>query len=366
MLVNRLADGGAERLVVELATRLPARGYEVTICTTRASATSDGFDRAVAGRLDAAGVGLVQFDRRSRLDSLRMRRLPDMLRAAHVDVLHTHMFGSNLWGSILGRGAGVPAIVAHEHGWSYERDSRRWINGRVIARLASAVAVGSSSNRTRMIVLERVAPEKAVFIPNAFFPRPQHGGSLRAELGLEAEAFVIGTVAKLRREKALEVLLAAFARVRSDIPAAHLVIAGDGVLRVELEARARELGIAASTSFLGLREDVDTVVRGLDVSVVSSDFEATSLFALEAMTYGSALACTDVGGLRDLLTDGVNGLLVPPRDPDALAGAILKLAGDPGLRRRLVDAAAVRAGDFSAEVMVERYDALYRSLLGRA
>jgi glycosyltransferase involved in cell wall biosynthesis len=275
------------------------------------------------------------------------------------------MFGSNFWGSVLGRMAGVPVIVAHEHGWSYERESRRWLNGHVIARLASAVAVGSSSNRTRMIVLEGVAPEKAVFIPNAFFPREEHGGDLRRQLGLAPEAFVVGTVAKLRREKALEVLLAAFARVLVQIPDARLVIAGDGTLRGELEALAAELGIAWATSFLGPREDVDTIIRGLDVSVVCSDFEATSLFALEAMTYGSALACTNVGGLRDLLTDGVTGLLVEPRDPDALAGAILRLAGNPPLRARLVEAAQVRARDFSSDVLVDRYDALYRSLLAQ-
>ena len=148
------------------------------------------------------------------------------------------------------------------------------------------------------------------------------------------------------------------------MPAARLVIAGDGAVREELERLARELGILDATFFLGTREDVDTIVRGLDISVICSDFEATSLFALEAMTYGSALVCTDVGGLRELLTDRLNALLVPLRDPEALSRAILTLARDRGLRARLVEAAAVRAGDFSAQTLVERYDALYRSAAG--
>jgi glycosyltransferase involved in cell wall biosynthesis len=262
--------------------------------------------------------------------------------------------------------AGVPVIVAHEHGWSYKAGMRRWVDGQVIARLASAFAVGSASNRTHMIVLEGVPPEKSVLIPNAFFPRADHGGDLRRELGVDEDVLLVGTVAKLRPEKALDVLLTAFARVRAEIPAARLVIAGDGAVREELERLARELGIRAATSFLGTREDVDTVARGLDVSVVCSDFEATSLFALEAMTYRSALVCTDVGGLRELLTDRVNALLVPPRDPGALSRAILTLARDRGLRARLSGAAAVRAGDFSAETLVARYDALYRSLLAGA
>ncbi len=366
MLVNRLADGGAERLTVELASRLPGRGYRVTVCTTRTSAAGDGFDRRQAQRLAAAGVGLVSFDRASRLDSLKLRRLPRLLREARVDVLHTHMFGSNLWGAVLGTAAGVPVILAHEHGWSYDNRGRRWVNGQVIARMASAVAVGSASNRTRMIVLEGVAPEKAVLIPNAFFPRAEGHGDLRRELGVDASALLVGTVAKLRREKALDVLLAAFARVVAQLPTARLVIAGDGALRGELERSARSLGIADAACFLGTREDVDTLVKGLDISVVCSDFEATSLFALEAMTYRSALVCTDVGGLRELLTDEVHALLVPPRDPEALSRAILRLARDRALRERLVAAAAARAGDFSAATLVERYDALYRCLLGSA
>jgi glycosyltransferase involved in cell wall biosynthesis len=267
---------------------------------------------------------------------------------------------------VLGRWAGVPVILAHEHGWSYEASLRRWVDRQVIARLASAFAVGSASNRTHMIVLEGVPPEKSVLIPNAFFPRAHQGGDLRRELGVDDDVLVVGTVAKLRPEKALDVLLAAFARVLAVMPAARLVIAGDGAVREELERLARELGILDATFFLGTREDVETVVRGLDVSVVCSDFEATSLFALEAMTYRSALVCTDVGGLRELLTDRLNALLVPLRDPEALSQAILTLARDRGLRARLVEAAAVRAGDFSAQTLVERYDALYRSLLAGA
>ena len=108
------------------------------------------------------------------------------------------------------------------------------------------------------------------------------------------------------------------------------------------------------------------IIEALDVSVICSDFESTSLFALEAMTYGAALVCTDVGGLRELLTDGVNGLLVPPRAPAELAGAILRVADDADQRERLGAAATARASEFSAETLVDRYDELYRSLLAKA
>jgi glycosyltransferase involved in cell wall biosynthesis len=366
MLLTRLADGGAERLTVELACRLPAHGYRVTLCTTRSHDETAPFQAAQAGRLAAAGVQLVSIGRRHRLDSLKMGRLPRLLRSNRVDVLHTHLFHSNLWGTILGRTAGVPVVVAHEHGWSYGRAYRRWLDGLVVGRLASAFVAGSEWNRQQMIALERVPAQKCVLIPNAFFPRPASDGDLRRELGLDKDAMLIGTVARLRAEKALDVLLEAFARVWRERPEARLVIAGDGALRADLERRARELGIAQATSFLGRREDVQAIIEALDVTVVCSDFESTSLFALEAMTYGAVLVCTAVGGLRELLTDGVNGLLVPPRAPDELAGAILRVADDADRRERLGAAAMARANEFSAETLVTRYDELYRSLLAKA
>jgi glycosyltransferase involved in cell wall biosynthesis len=366
MLLTRLADGGAERLTVELACRLPARGYRVTVCTTRHHDERAPFQATQASRLAAAGVEFVSIGRRHRLDSLKLGRLRGMLRSDRVDILHTHLFHSNLWGTILGGLAGVPVIVAHEHGWSYERSYRRLLDRLVIGRLASAFVVGSEWNRHQMLSLERVPPEKCVLIPNAFFPRPQSGGDLRRELGLHGDALLIGTVAKLRAEKALDVLLEAFAQVRPERPDARLVIAGDGDLRSGLEQCAREMGVSEATTFLGRREDVQAIVNALDVTVICSDFESTSLFALEAMSYGAALVCTEVGGLRELLTDGISALLVPPRAPGELAGAILRLARDAGLRRRLRDAAALRAGEFSAATLVTRYDELYRSLLARA
>ena len=364
MLINKLGDGGAERLAIELAVRLPTLGYDVTFCTTRLSLDRQDFQSAQRERLAASGVAYMCLGRRNRADSLRMLGLFRYLRRSGVDVLHSHMFGSNVWGTLAGRLCGVPVVVAHEHGWSFDGQLlRKWVDGRVIGRLASAVAVGSNVNRTHMLVREGMPPDKAILIPNAFFPRARVDGDLREQLGVPRTAFVVGAVSKLREEKALDVLLEAFRGVRASMPAAQLILAGDGPVRGDLERMAKRLGIADSTTFLGSREDIEAVLRTLDVAVVCSDFEATSLSALEAMAYGTPLICTDVGGLRDLVTDREDALVVPPRNARRLQEALELMARDDALRARLARRARERVGDFSVDAWVRQYDELYRRVL---
>jgi glycosyltransferase involved in cell wall biosynthesis len=193
-------------------------------------------------------------------------------------------------------------------------------------------------------------------------PGPRAPSRLREELGLGASTPLVGTVAIPRPQKALDVLLDAFARVRDT---AHLVIAGDGSGRAGLERRAGELGIAARTHFLGLRDDVDGILAGLDVAAMSSDFEGTPLFAFECMAAGTPLVATAVGGLPDVLEDGRSAILVPRRDPAALAAGLERLLGDPEARNALAAAAAARLEPYRIEAVAERFGALYTELLER-
>ncbi len=132
-LIDSLSDGtgGAGRFAVGLAQALPADRYSASVCVTR---TATGY---LPRSLSEAGLPPVELRRRGRLDVLPLRRLGGQLRAGGVDVLHCHKFGSNLWGTLVGRLAGVPAVLAHEHTWSYQgQPLRRLLDGQLIGRLA--------------------------------------------------------------------------------------------------------------------------------------------------------------------------------------------------------------------------------------
>ncbi len=264
------------------------------------------------------------------------------------------MFGSNIWATTLGRLTGVPAIVAHEHMWSYGTGGgaarlRSLLDREVIARGADAFIAVSAEGRRRMIEIERIPADETVLIENGIegFP-PGDGARVRAELGIAADAPVIGTVGHLRPEKAHVVLVEAAALLLPEHPDLVVLVAGEGYGRPEVEAVIERLGVGRSVRLLGAREDIPDFLAALDVAVCPSDFEGGPLSVMEYMEAGLPVVATDVGGLPELVTAGETGFLVPPRDPPALAAATADLLADPALRRRF--------GELGRERRRERWD----------
>ena len=351
--------GGAERFAVGLATHLPRDRFAVSFCATRE------LDRHWSTLLADAGVPHFSLGRHASTDVLPFRRLGGILRGQGIEILHGHKFGSNVWATVVGRLAGVPIVIGHEQTWSYEGDPvRRFLDGQLIGRFADRFVAVSSADRERMIALEGVPAAKTVLELNGFVPRPQPGtADLRAELGLPADAPIVGTVCMLRHQKALHVLLDAFAQVRAVRPDAHLVIGGDGECRDELEAQARQLGLNGSAHFLGLREDVDAILPAFTVAAMSSDYEGTPLFAFECMAAGVPLVATNVGGLPDMLDHERSALLVPRRDPGALADALRTLLDDEPRREAQAKAAHARIDRYTMDAVAGRFADLYDELL---
>jgi glycosyltransferase involved in cell wall biosynthesis len=359
MLIDQLfpASGGAERFAVGLAAHLPRDRFQTVVCASRFVQ-----DPWVEFMRDS-GVPWFALGRRRHNDVWPFVRLLRFLVAQRVDVLHAHMFGSNVWGSLLGSAAGVPVVIAHEQTWDYQgRPLRKFLDGRVIGRLADAFVAVSTADRDRMIRLEKVPPDKVVLELNAYVPntRKPKNVDLRADLGLAPDAALVGCACLFRPQKALSVLVDAFAEVRSD---AHLVLIGDGECRQDLERQVDLLALRHRVHFLGLRSDADGLLADLDVAALSSDFEGTPLFGFECMAASTPIVATAVGGLPDMLEHGRSALFVPPRNPRALADAIDALLADPQLRRRLAHEAHMDLKGHEMSAVAQRYAKLYERLL---
>jgi glycosyltransferase involved in cell wall biosynthesis len=199
-----------------------------------------------------------------------------------------------------------------------------------------------------MIEIEGIDPSDVMVLPNGIpAPPPATGGDVRAELGIAPGAPVIGTVSVLRPQKALDVLLRATQALLPEFPALMVLIAGEGDRRFALEDLAKELGIEDSVIFLGVRTDVPDVLAALDVAVSSSDFEGSPLSVMEYMEESKPVVASAVGGIPDLVQDGVTGALVPPREPQRLAEAIARLLANP--------AESSQMGQRGRELRRERY-----------
>jgi glycosyltransferase involved in cell wall biosynthesis len=364
-LIDRASNqGGAERFAVGLATHLPRERFEAWICSSREP------DAATAAAVAETGIPLVTLGRQAKWDVHRMWRFAALLRREHFDVLHAHKFGSNLWGTVIGRACRVPVVLAHEHTWTYEGDPLRvWLDGNVTGRLATRYVAVSAADRERMVNIEGVSRDKVLVIP-ATVHIPSLGGAghgdLRAELGLGADTPLIAVVAVLRPQKALSVLLDAHALLLEQIPDAHLVIAGDGACREELEQRGRELALDGKLHFLGRRSDVDSILAAADVAALSSDFEGTPLFIAECMANHTPVVATAVGGVPEVIDDGRTGLLVPRRDPVALADGLARLLSDPVERRRIADEAYRDLHRFTLAAVAARFGELYETLVAES
>ena len=362
-VINQVVSyGGAERFAAGLAMHMPRDRIEPWMCCTR-----NGDDRAVSALTDA-GVRYICLGRKGKLDVHRLLPLLTLLRRERFDVVHSHMFGSNVWSSLAGRACGVPVTIAHEHTWAYSGDRvRLWMDGHVIGRLATCFVAVSEADRERMIRLEGVHADRIKVIPTAYVPHlGATDGNIRTELGLATGAPLIGVAAVMREQKALDVMVDAHAVLLRRMPDVHLAIAGDGPCRPALERQIESLGIGGNVHLLGRRDDVDQILKRVDVGALSSDFEGSPLFVFECRAARVPLVATAVAGVTELVESGRTGLLVPPRDSRALADAIQRLLTDRALSERLAEEAAKDLHQFEIATVAARFADLYEQLVAEA
>jgi glycosyltransferase involved in cell wall biosynthesis len=368
-LVDALGlQGGAERLALLIATRLDTQRFESILCVSRSPPQHhvDVPTQQLLEQLARDGVRFMPLERRGKGDIWIWGRLERFLRRERVQVLHAHKFGSNVWGTLVGRLARVPVVLAHEHTWSYEgQPLRRFLDRELIARGATRFIAVSREDRRRMIDVEGIDPSRTLFVPNGVPPSPRPSGrDVRAELGIRPDAPVIGTVGVHRPQKALDVLLHATTILVKEWPELRVLMVGDGPEQASLEALAEELGVSGIVKFLGRRSDVPDVLRAFNVAVCCSDFEGSPLAVMEYMEAGLPVVATAVGGIPDLIEPGVHGLLVPPQQPAALVDAISELLRDPEHAHAMGALGRERRRtEFDIDVLVHRLEELYIELL---
>jgi len=336
IVINRIVGGGAERFVVDLASYLAGRGVSVVVCVTRSNVDLD-----VIQALHAASVEVLLLNRRNRLMLHRWWPLLELLGKGEVDILNTHLPGSNLNGIFLSLASGTP-LIATEHGSVYERRPLLGPLYRLVEFRAKALVAVSEDIRNQ---LARVVPETKlrVIIPSSRespLPTLSRAEAL-ARLGVPDNCRVIGTVCALRKEKRLDVLFKAFEAlaVRRHV---RLIVVGDGPARTEVDNLAHRLN-PEDVVLTGWRTDAAQLLPAFDVFVLTSRYEGTPLALIEAMRAGCAIVTTAVGGVPAVAPDGECALHVPAGDSVALASTIERVLDDAQAAANLRSRARQRA-----------------------
>ncbi len=362
--------GGGESLAREITQRLDPDRFEPTYCVTRWEPEPEhqrGLDE-----LAAAGVEFIGIERAARLDLRPWRPVVRRLCNGGVDILHSHKFGSNVWAAMLARLVRPPVFIAHEHTWSYSGDRVRSIlDRRLIASTADAFVAVSREDQRKMMDIEKIPPEKTRFIPNGIEiePAPESArAEVRAELGIDPAQPVIGTVAALRPQKALDVLIDAAIRVREEVPGLVLLIVGGEDPSIPQEtARLHELvsqhRAGGLVRFLGLRDDIPRVLAAFDIGVLSSADEGSPLSIMDDMDAALPVVATRVGGVPDIVADGETGILVEPGNSRALSAGIERVLADPEMARQMGEAGRRRRrNQFTLAATVKRIETFYEEL----
>jgi len=366
-VVNNLDVGGLEKVVIALTRNLDrSRFVPYLICL-------DGrgklFDEAgvpperclVLHKSPAMNLGLLRVDPRA------LWQIRAFVRERALDLIHAHNVAPLAYAGVATRLGRRPVMVYSEHNQIYSASAASKLKFRYYLHLADHLVAVSHDLSGTLVREARVRRRIRVLhngIDGARFRRLD-GAPVRAELGLAAGERLVGTGVVLSEQKGIRYLLEAAGQVVSSRPEVRFAIAGDGPLRGELEQRASALGLDDKVAFLGYRADMPEVISALDVYVLPSLWEGLPLALLEAMAIGKPIVATRVGGNPEVVEHGVNGFLVPPRDPGALAEHILRALDDEDFRRRAEQANARRfAREFSLEAMVRAHEQLYEEVTG--
>lgn len=363
MRVCHLCDGSvAGDYFRNITAGLTARGIELLLVEL-GSGTAPSWLAQFPGvkyrSLDAMG---------SRKIFSARKKVAELVKSEKIDILHTHLFYSGLAAAFAKKQLGTTTFAMMRHhtgvvrmlGSAFHVRADKWM-----AERADRVMTVSEAARQYMLDVDGIRRDdiEVVYLGFDFeqmTPNAEKRAATRADFGFTDDDLVIGYVANFASGKGHVQLIIAFDEVKRQIPNAKLIFAGRGKLK-EVEDTVGRLGLGRRITFAGWRDDAAAIYNATDIFVQPSLSEAFSQVLIEAMGCGLPVIATKVGGAAEVIENDVNGILIEPDDPQAIAREVIRLTGDEKLRSVIADRGMTSVRErFSAETMVERHLELYK------
>lgn len=349
--------GGQEIRILAESEAFRAQGNNVLIATQPKGLL---FKRA-----NEAGFKVFPVSMNKGINLSAIAALKRIIQDQGVDIVHTHSSVDHRLAGIAARLAGKPVVRSRHLSTPIKRSP---ISKFLYTKLADRVITSGEFIRKAMIEFNGMPAEKIVSIPAGIdvrqFSLDRDLPDIRSKFSISQDAFVVGIVGVLRSWKGHSDLIRAFAKMRQQVPGARLIIVGEGVQRPFIEAQIAECKLQEIAILTGYQKDPAPFIKAMDVVVLPSYAnEATSQVLPQAMAMRRAVISTDIGGLPEVVINEKTGLVVPPRDIDALYSRLLALQRDPNLRHALANSGYEHVqSNFTFEGMIEKTEAVYRSL----
>jgi glycosyltransferase involved in cell wall biosynthesis len=350
-------NGGAQEHVYGLMSRLDTSRFDASVISLSAG--------SAVRKLERSGFPVTLIDEHD--DAAAVAALAAHLARMQPDVVHTHMYRADVIATkavlaMTSAGNPRPYLVSTVHSSRVrsadDRETLRCLTPEMDQLIAVSQAIVAK------IADERpgLAPVELIYngVDLRRYDDQQPASDLREQYGMEPGSKIVGVVARLEPEKGHQTLIDAWPYVLRQVPDAYLFIAGEGSMRDAIEARAQANRVAHRVVFTGRRDDIPAVTAAFDVAVLPSHREAQGLSILEAMALSRPVVASDVGGIPEMVEDGVTGVLVPHDQPQALAAAIVRLLRDPELAATIAKAGHDLVHDrFCIELMVRAVEDIY-------
>jgi glycosyltransferase involved in cell wall biosynthesis len=352
-------SGGAQEHVYSLMSRLDPARFEASVVSLSAG--------SAVRKLQKAGFSVVVIDEPD--EAIAVGALTAYLADIRPDVLHTHMYRADVIGTkaalaLANAGHRRPFLVSTVHSSRVRSAEDRETLRALTPEIDQLIAVSRAIERKVADERPGLAPVRLIYngVDLARYDHQEPCCTLRDEYGMEPGSQIVGVVARLEPEKGHQTLLDAWPHVLREVPDAYLLVVGEGSRRDDLEQRAAANRVAHRVVFTGRRDDIPAVTAALDVAVLPSHREAQGLSILEAMALSRPVVASDVGGIPEMIQDGVTGLLVPHDQPESLAAAIVRLLKDHSLADTIARAGHDLVHDrFCIELMVKAVEEIYET-----
>lgn len=356
-IITSLGYGGAERLLLSYIRDLDKNKYEFYVCSLREK--PDELQEEVSKY-----ATMINLKIRNRFNPFVIIRLIQLYKKIKPNIIHTHLFQPRFYGTIAFLFYRRAIIITQKHNSVTFKKHNLFLPLEMISMLLNDKVIAISESVKRSLMKYEFIPQNKIrVIPNGFdYEKFYKVGS--AKIISKDQEIIIGTVCRLEEQKGIVYLLKAMKIVLMKYPNAQLEIVGDGSLLEKLKRLSYRLGISNSVIFFGKFADVIPFYKRMNIFVLPSIYEGFGIVLLEAMAAGIPIVSTNVDGITEVVVNGESGILVPPKNYEAIANAIINLIENPNLVSKLIDKGFERAKLFDIKKHISQMDEFYEELLG--
>jgi glycosyltransferase involved in cell wall biosynthesis len=330
---------GQERVVVDLARAFNKKGYKSLVCTTM-------FGGELVQELELSNIPFQSLYLKKSYDPRALIPVMRYLKNNRVDVVITHGTSGSLIPRIAAIFSKIPVFINVEHTISDHKNSYLIFINKILSSFTDKIICVSEQARQSLLKIEKTKLDKVLVIHNGL-DTSRFSSVKETDKKENDKRKRVGIVASFSEVKGHVYFVEAAAKIVKFYKNVEFIFVGDGNLRPKIEQKVSEYGLDTYTRFLGVRSDVGDLLQTFDVFVLSSLWEGLPISLLEAQYFGVASVVTNVGGIPEVIENEYNGLLVPPRNPDAMASAILRVLNDDKLRNNL--------GSHGSEIFTQKF-----------